>query len=100
MVHLADATAPDTNGFFEAVALEVFDRWGRGILASEHVVRFDVDVAEQPLGAEILNALPQLPNHNRRLGDDPSADQPVLVCLSGRGDKDVAHVARLLGSPV
>jgi tryptophan synthase beta chain len=28
-----------------------------------------------------------------------AADQPVLVCLSGRGDKDVAHVARLLGSP-
>ncbi|MGH7578730.1 MAG: tryptophan synthase subunit beta [Gemmatimonadales bacterium] len=26
------------------------------------------------------------------------ADQPVLVCLSGRGDKDVAHVAKLLGS--
>jgi len=26
-----------------------------------------------------------------------AADQPVLVCLSGRGDKDVAHVARLLG---
>jgi tryptophan synthase beta chain len=27
-------------------------------------------------------------------------DQTVLVCLSGRGDKDVAHVADLLGSPV
>jgi tryptophan synthase beta chain len=26
-------------------------------------------------------------------------DQPVLICLSGRGDKDVAHVAALLGSP-
>jgi tryptophan synthase beta chain len=26
------------------------------------------------------------------------ADEPVLVCLSGRGDKDVAHVAKLLGS--
>ncbi len=25
------------------------------------------------------------------------ADTPVLVCLSGRGDKDVAHVAALLG---
>ena len=25
-------------------------------------------------------------------------DQPVLLCLSGRGDKDVAHVAALLGS--
>jgi tryptophan synthase beta chain len=29
-----------------------------------------------------------------------SAGQPVLVCLSGRGDKDVAHAAALLGSPV
>jgi tryptophan synthase beta chain len=27
-----------------------------------------------------------------------AADDPVLVCLSGRGDKDVAHVAKLLGS--
>ena len=27
-----------------------------------------------------------------------AADEPVLVCLSGRGDKDVAHVAHLLGS--
>ncbi len=26
------------------------------------------------------------------------ADDLVLVCLSGRGDKDVAHVAALLGS--
>ena len=26
-------------------------------------------------------------------------EAPVLVCLSGRGDKDVAHVAALLGSP-
>jgi tryptophan synthase beta chain len=29
-----------------------------------------------------------------------AADDPVLVCLSGRGDKDVAHVAKLLGSSV
>jgi len=28
------------------------------------------------------------------------ADAIVMVCLSGRGDKDVAHVAKLLGSPV
>ncbi len=27
-------------------------------------------------------------------------DETVLVCLSGRGDKDVAHVADLLGAPV
>jgi tryptophan synthase beta chain len=28
-----------------------------------------------------------------------SAEEPVLVCLSGRGDKDVAHVAALLEGP-
>jgi tryptophan synthase beta chain len=27
-----------------------------------------------------------------------AADDPVLICLSGRGDKDVAHVAALLGN--
>jgi tryptophan synthase beta chain len=26
-------------------------------------------------------------------------DQPILICLSGRGDKDVAHAAALLGAP-
>jgi tryptophan synthase beta chain len=36
----------------------------------------------------------------RRSGGRWAADEPVLICLSGRGDKDVAHVARLLGSPV
>jgi tryptophan synthase beta chain len=28
------------------------------------------------------------------------AGHTVLVCLSGRGDKDVAHVAGLTGAPV
>jgi tryptophan synthase beta chain len=36
----------------------------------------------------------------RRSAGRWAADQPVLLCLSGRGDKDVAHVAALLGSPV
>ncbi len=36
----------------------------------------------------------------RRSAGRWAADQPVLVCLSGRGDKDVAHVAALLGTPV
>ncbi|HSM59508.1 MAG TPA: tryptophan synthase subunit beta, partial [Longimicrobiales bacterium] len=30
-------------------------------------------------------------------GSSRAADGPVLVCLSGRGDKDVAHVARVEG---
>ena len=36
----------------------------------------------------------------RRSAGRWAADQPVLVCLSGRGDKDVAHVAALLGGAV
>jgi tryptophan synthase beta chain len=36
----------------------------------------------------------------RRSGGRWRPDQPVLVCLSGRGDKDVAHVAALLGTPL
>ena len=35
----------------------------------------------------------------RRSAGRWEADQPVLICLSGRGDKDVAHVAALLGPP-
>ena len=36
----------------------------------------------------------------RRMAGRWAADALVLVCLSGRGDKDVAHVAALLGDPV
>jgi tryptophan synthase beta chain len=36
----------------------------------------------------------------RRLAGQWPSDGLVLVCLSGRGDKDVAHVADLLGAPV
>ncbi|MEO7477372.1 MAG: tryptophan synthase subunit beta, partial [Gemmatimonadales bacterium] len=36
----------------------------------------------------------------RRMAGAWPADALILVCLSGRGDKDVAHVATLLGAPV
>ena len=34
----------------------------------------------------------------RHLGSETQAASPILVCLSGRGDKDVAHVARVEGT--
>jgi len=40
---------------------------------------------------ETAHALAYLP----RLVEGGTQDGPILVCLSGRGDKDVAHVARL-----
>jgi tryptophan synthase beta chain len=36
----------------------------------------------------------------RRMAGRWPENAKVLVCLSGRGDKDVAHVAALLGAPV
>ncbi len=36
--------------------------------------------------------------HLRHLDREPDDDGPILVCLSGRGDKDVAHVARVEGT--
>jgi tryptophan synthase beta chain len=33
----------------------------------------------------------------RRMGPEVWDRGPILLCLSGRGDKDVAHVARLEG---
>jgi tryptophan synthase beta chain len=36
--------------------------------------------------------------HLRRLGSGSDEKGPILVCLSGRGDKDVAHVARVEGT--
>ena len=36
--------------------------------------------------------------HLRHLGSDVQDSGPILVCLSGRGDKDVAHVARVEGT--
>ncbi len=36
----------------------------------------------------------------RRSARQWPADTPILLCLSGRGDKDVAHVASLLGKVV
>jgi len=43
---------------------------------------------------EPAHALAWLQRERGRFADD----ELVLVCLSGRGDKDVAHVANLLGS--
>jgi len=42
---------------------------------------------------ETAHAIAYLLEHGRELADDG----PILLCLSGRGDKDVAHVARLEG---
>jgi len=36
--------------------------------------------------------------HLRHLGSEAHSSGPILVCLSGRGDKDVAHVARVEGT--
>jgi tryptophan synthase beta chain len=42
---------------------------------------------------ETAHAIAYLLEHGAEL----ASDGPILLCLSGRGDKDVAHVARIEG---
>jgi tryptophan synthase beta chain len=55
--------------------------------------------------ASLEGIIPALESAHALAGLAREADQwagrgPVLVCLSGRGDKDVAHVARVEGRDV
>jgi hypothetical protein len=55
-----------------ALARQIFDRYGRGLIVGELTgIRGGATDTVQ-LGDEILNQLPQLPKHKTRLGDDLS----------------------------
>jgi len=38
--------------------------------------------------------------HMLRMGETHAGRGPLLLCLSGRGDKDVTHVARVTGREI
>ncbi len=38
--------------------------------------------------------------HALKVARESSPDETIVVCLSGRGDKDVNEVARLLGQEI
>jgi hypothetical protein len=72
MVHTLDANNPNAAALADALALELFDRTGRGMITGELQGLRGGSTDTAKLGDEILNKHPYLPNHNKRLSDDPS----------------------------
>lgn len=81
VVHLKDGAGYDAMvAWVDATAREVFDRWGRGIREASTFLLATGAGAGVQLGEEILFGVPELPNHNKRLGDDLSvASRAVQV---------------------
>lgn len=73
-----DPVGPD---WLRARALQLFDRFGRGMYAGElPLVRGDgtTDADTLTLGDELLINVQELPNHNKRLGDDSSVSSRAM----------------------
>jgi hypothetical protein len=78
MLHVANAKYPVVEHLATAIAQGIFDRWGHGPIALETTLirgtavgggLFTEDIV---LGEELLINLPELPNANYRLGDNPA----------------------------
>jgi hypothetical protein len=89
MVHSNGVYVPELTTFVDAIALEILDRYGRGVVAGGVAALRGGSSDTVLLGDEILNNLPRLPNHNKRLGDDlsvaPRAMQIVRSTWTPRG---------------
>lgn len=71
MPHHRGAWDPNAlNGLLDGWIREVFDRAGRGPVALETTLLRGASGDGVLLGDEVLVNLPQLPNHNKRLGED------------------------------
>lgn len=82
MVHIVDNNDGfDMQGWVDGRAHEVFDRRGRGELRLKTtLIRGGAGDAVK-LGDEILVNLKQLPNKNKRLGDDPTVGARAMQVL-------------------
>lgn len=72
MLHTASVLYPVIADFMKATARAIFDRFGRGPLALETTLLRGGVGDGLNLGDEALVQLPELPNHNYRLGDNPA----------------------------
>lgn len=76
MLRVTSSTAdPIGIGWLRGLAQQLFDRFGRGVQGAEMLVirgNGSSDADTLVLGQEVLVDVAQLPNHNKRLGDDPA----------------------------
>lgn len=79
MVHTNGTNQDDQlPKYVDALAQEIFDRWGRGIITCSAQGLRGGSTDSTLLGDEVLVQLPALPNHNKRLVDDPSVSARAM----------------------
>jgi len=78
MIHTANTFQPNTEAFADALAREIWDRYGRGVQAGELRVRRGASANSVQVGDEIYVQPAHLPNANKRLGDDPSVGARIM----------------------
>lgn len=80
MAHLGDAVpnADALADWFNGVAREVFDRWGRGIITATIPALRGGSADGVRLGDLVTNTLPQFPNRNKRLLDDNTVPGRIM----------------------
>lgn len=71
MVHQVGTYKADL-GYWDVAIREVFDRWGRGVIEAGLALLRGGSGDSANIGDEIIVTVPQLPNKNKRYGDDPT----------------------------
>jgi len=96
MIHSAADFMPDTGVQLDAIAVGMFDRFGRGCQAAEVSVLATSPVAAAALGDEIYFAAPHFPNKGYRIGESTVGDRIMQVVR--RTETPAGPVFRLLDS--
>ena len=81
MVHTADAATGDATALTRAIAVECYDRFGRGAPRSVVRITHGRPAASATLGDRVLLAVPHAVNANKRLGDDGSVGARVVQVM-------------------
>lgn len=92
MVHTLGAWTSILDKRVDAIAAEVFDRAGRGLVEGETFVVRGQGLDSLVLGQEVLVDLPQIPNHNKRLGDDGAVAARAMQIVRMTPDPNGWHV--------
>lgn len=91
MVHRLDSYEP-ANDFLDLAIREIFDRYGRGVIECELPLLRGGSGDALRIGDECIVRLSQLPNKNKRYGDDTS--------VGGRAMQIVRYTPRASGALV
>lgn len=78
MIHFADGTDIQLFDWASGLAHEIFDRYGRGPIGAEMMLKRGGAGDGVQLGQELLIDVSQVVNRNKRIGDDPSVSARAM----------------------